>query len=221
MMFSRPTFSLFPFLSILLGTLGVVAFIAMALTLVGGASGERQVIAAYVRVGWGNAPSYVRAVPAECRPDGALLQESDEFPPRFFSLERLKREAAIVRDLHERAAAQSGGILTRDQEWLFFKAVIERDPRLKDSLTQALHQIEMANLKGQSRTRREERYPILLVAADAMDCYDLTTLLLESTSRLQFGLEPVPPGWHLRSTPARRQSPSTRAEPAQPGGAQP
>jgi hypothetical protein len=195
-MLSRSAVFFFPLLSILVGTLGAVAFLAGSLALLGGGrgGGERGVS---VRVEWEGAPRTVRPVLLECRPDGVMMHEGGGRAPRFFSLERLAREAEVVRDLHERGTAQAGAELSRDQEWLFFKAVVERDPRLKDSLTLALHRVEIGNLKREARVR-EARYPILLVSADGLDSYELATRLAESTTRLPLAAEPVLAGWRVQ-----------------------
>jgi hypothetical protein len=215
-MLSRSALFFFPLLSILVGTLGVLGFMTGSLALLGGGrDGAEQGVS--VRAEWEGAPPYVRPVVLECRADGVMMHEGGGRPPRFFSLERLGREAGVVQDLHERGTAQTGSALTRDQEWLFFKAVIERDPRLKDSLTLALHRIEMANLKREGRARREERYPILLVSANGMDSYDLATLLVESTSRLPLGVEPVLAGWRVQE-PRQKPLPAPSATPASPAG---
>jgi hypothetical protein len=196
----RPTISLFPFLSILVGAMGVVAFMAMTLTFVGAGSADEagKQREAPVRAAWEGAPSYVRTALIECRADGITFFEGTSAPPRFFSLDRLTRETAIVNDLRARGTAQAGGELTREQEWLFFKAVIDRDVRLKDSFTFALNQLELHNLKPDARAKREERYPILLVAADGLDSYDLAEGLLDLTSRLTVGAEPLLPGWRVQ-----------------------
>lgn len=224
----RPAVSLFPFLSILVGAMGVVAFMTMTLTYLGGSRVDASAGRVPVQAEWVGAPAYVRPVLLECRADGVTLFEGTGAAPRFFTLDKLTREAAIVRDLHERGAAQAGGILTRDQEWLFYKAVIERDQRLKDSLTLALHLIEMGNLKGDGKPRREERYPILLVAADGLESYDLAAALVESTSRLAVGVEPLLAGWRVypgagKAAPQKPAPPKPvpNAAPPAPGKARP
>jgi hypothetical protein len=157
----------------------------------------------------------------ECRLDGITFYEGREAPPRFFSMERLNRELAVVHNLQERGTAQAGGTLTRDQEWLFFKAVIERDQRLRDTLTLALHLVEIGNLKGEGKPKREERYPIILVSADALNTYGVVTELMDITSRMPVGVEPLLPGWLVqpdRGVPAFRGGPAGQPQP--PGGRQ-
>ncbi len=217
----RPAVSLFPFLSILVGALGVVAFMTMTLTYLGSSRADASAGRVPVQAEWEGAPAYVRPVLLECRADGVTLFDGKGTAPRFFTLDKLTREAAIVRDLHERGAAQAGSVLTRDQEWLFYKAVIERDQRLKDSLTLALHLIEMGNLRGDSKTRREERYPILLVAADGLESYDLAATLVESTSRLTVGVEPLLAGWRVRPGDGKAALPSAVPSNAVPNAAPP
>jgi hypothetical protein len=190
----RPVLSLLPLLSVFVGAMGVLAFLTLALALVQ-ARPDPQLTGAQVHVQLSGAPARAAPVPLECRGEGVTIHESGN--QRFFPLERLRREVAIVRDLHDRSASQAGGPLTREQEWLFYKAVIERDPRLKGSLTLALHQIEMANLKGDPRSGRRELYPVLLVAPDGLSSYDVTAFLLDATSRLPVAVEPMLTGWSV------------------------
>lgn len=215
-MLSRSAVFLFPLLGILVGTIGVAAFMTGTLALLGGSRDAAQ-RGISVRVAWEGAPPYVRPLLLECRADGVTMHEGGQSPARFFSLARLAREAEVVQDLRERGMAQSGGILTRDQEWLFFKAVIERDPRLKDSLTLALHRVEIANLKRESRPQRDERYPILLVSPDGLDSYELAALVIGTTSRLSLAVEPVLAGWSVRE-PRQEQPPARSAGPSSPAG---
>ena len=81
--------------------------------------------------------------------------------------------------------------------------MIERDARLKGSLTLALHLIEMSNLKGDVRNpKKQEFFPILLVFSDGVPAYDLVSYLLESTSRLPAQAEPMLPGWGVQRSRA-------------------
>jgi hypothetical protein len=197
----------------MVAAMGALAFLAMTLVLLQGRKEREARTGIPVRVAFEGAPARAAAVSAECRAEGVTLHGPDA-PPRFFSLERLRREAAVVRDLHERSANQTGGALTRDQEWLFFKAVIERDVRLKGSLTYALHVLEMGNLKGGGRAQRQEYYPVLLVFADGLASYNLAAFLVEATSRFPLEAEPMLPGWTVRAA----LLPSQRAPPWLPQG---
>jgi hypothetical protein len=195
--------TLFPLLSIMVAAMGTLAFLAIALGIVQGHTDLQRETSVRVRLELDGAPPRAQAFPVECRSDGVTLHAAG-IPSRFFPVERLRKEVAIVRDLHDRSAGQAGGTLTRDQEWLFFKAVIERDARLKGSLTLALHLIEMANLKGDARNpQKREYYPILMVFADGVVTYDLVSFLLEATSRLPAQAEPMLPGWGMQSAQAR------------------
>ena len=188
---------LFPLTGVMFSAVGILAFLAIALGVVMGHAERTREVALRMQIELEGAPQRARPVPIECRSDGVTLRESG-VPARFYPLDRLRKEAAIVRDLHDRSSGQAGGALSRDQEWLFFKAVIERDVRLKGSFTLALHLMEMANLKGDARNSpRREDYPILLVFVDGVPAYDLVTYLLETTSRLPAMAEPMLPGWGL------------------------
>lgn len=197
-MMTRSPLTLFPMLSIMVAAAGTLAFIAMTLALLQGRQEHEALTGIPVRVAFVGAPSRVAAVSAECRAEGVTLHVPNA-PVRFFPLDRLRREAAVVRDLHERSVNQTGGALTRDQEWLFFKAVIERDMRLKGTLTLALHGVEMANLKREPRDARMKYLPVLLVSAEGLPSYELVSYLLDTTSRLPVETEPMLPGWTVQA----------------------
>jgi hypothetical protein len=57
--------------------------------------------------------------------------------------------------------------------------------------------VEIDNLSGQSQRKQVERYPILLVYPDGIATYDLAAYLVETTTRLSVGLEPMLKGWQL------------------------
>jgi hypothetical protein len=195
----RSTLTLFPLLSIMVAAMGTQAFLAMVLVMQQGHEEHAKAGEVLVHIALDHAPPKAIPLAIECRAEGVLLHEQAG-PPRFFSSERLRREVMVVKDLRERGAGQAGASLTRDQEWLFFKAVIERDPRLKDTLTLALHLIEMSNLKGSPKARPNEFYPVLLVYPDGVDAYELTSFLMELTSRLPVEAEPMSTNWTLAAT---------------------
>lgn len=194
----RSPLTLLPLLSVMVAAMGTLAFLAMTLVPLQARQQRDWENGLRVQVEFAGAPARALALPLECRADGVTLHEADA-AARFFPVDRLRREAAVVRDLRERSSGQAGDALTRDQEWLFFKAVIGRDSRLKGSLTLALHLLEMGNLKGEARSRRQEYYPVLLVFPDGVTSYDLVAFLLETTSRFTVKAEPMLPGWSVRA----------------------
>src|SRR5574341_1199411 len=200
----RAAISLFPFLSVLICTMGVLSFLAvMFLLSSSSAGGGVPAPEQPVEVGWIGAPPHVRPLLVECRRDGALLHGGGEEPPRFFGRQALARESAAVRALREEGLSRMGGLMGEQGLWIFFKTVVERDRRLAGSLTLALHRVEMSNLSGENRGRREEQYPILLVFPDGIETCDTVSLLVDTTTRLPAGVEPMLPGWSLpyRSRP--------------------
>ena len=77
------------------------------------------------------------------------------------------------------------------------KSAIQNEPRLNGSFTRLMHDVELDNLSGGARRALRERYPILLVYSPGVGTYQLASYLLESTTRLAIGLEPMLPGWAL------------------------
>jgi len=194
----RSPFTLLPLLSVMVAAMGTLGFLAMTLVPLQARQESDWENGSGVRVEFAGAPAQAQPVPLECRAEGVTLHEGNG-AARFFSLDRLRREVAIVRDLRERSSGQAGDGLTGDQEWLFFKAVIGRDSRLKSSLTLALHLLEMEDLKGEAQSRGEKFYPVLLVFPDGVPSYDLVSFLLETTSRFTVTAEPMLPEWSVRA----------------------
>jgi hypothetical protein len=200
----RLSFTLFPLLSILVGTLGVCAFVALLLKLLGEPVSAGNAVS-NIRVEWEGAPAYVRSILLECGAEGVRLHDGASGTSRLYASEHLLREVSIVRNLRDRAAGQAGTQLNREQEWLFFKAVLERDPRLKNSLSLALHRIEMSNLRDSTRTRRQEQHPILLVSPGGLDNYGLAEGILSSTTRFAVTVEPIPAAWRFAAARPNEQ----------------
>ena len=67
--------------------------------------------------------------------------------------------------------------------------------RLNNSFTRLAYDIEQENTAGESRRLLVERYPILLIYPDGLESYELASYLLETTTRLSTGLEPMLKGW--------------------------
>src|SRR5574341_2272350 len=103
----RAAISLFPFLSVLICTMGVLSFLAvMFLLSSSSAGGGVPAPEQPVEVGWIGAPPHVRPLLVECRRDGALLHGGGEEPPRFFGRQALARESAAVRALRDRKSTR-------------------------------------------------------------------------------------------------------------------
>jgi len=197
------TISLFPFLSVLVCTMGVLSFLSvmfmLATNTTAGRAPEPQ---KPVEVGWIGAPPHVRPILIECQRDGVMIHGVGAQASRFIGRPALSREAAIVRRLREDGLSRMG-ILPGDAGlWIYFKTILDQERRLEGSLTQALHRVEMNNLTGEGRKKREEHYPILLVYPDGVDTYDEVSFLVETTTRLATGVEPMLKGWSL---PHRRR----------------
>lgn len=201
-MHSRPVISLFPFLSVLICTMGVLSFLAVTFLLMSSSSKALPKPAEKpVQVRWVGAPDYVRPLLVECRGDGALLRGDLGTPDRFFSKAALAREVNIVRSMEEAGVGRLGLGMGRQTLWLYFKSALDQERRLEGSFTLLMHHVELSNLTGENHRHREEHYPILLVYPDGVDTFDQVTYLVETTTRLSTGVEPMLPGWTLPRLP--------------------
>lgn len=194
---NRTPISIFPFLSVLLSTLGVLSFLAVTFLLFSHSSATPQRKAQPVQVQWVGAPPHVRPLLVECRGSDVVLHGAPGQPLRRFARAELEREMALVRQMVQDGYGQLGPAPTRSQLWLYLKSAIQNDRRLAGSFTRALHDVELDNLTGAAQRAQIERYPILLVYPDGIPSYDLASYLVETTTRLPVGLEPMLPDWTL------------------------
>ena len=192
-------FSLFPFLSVQLGTMGVLSFLAIVLALLQTPGALPAKVETEVQLV--GAPPYVRPLLIECRKNGLWLHTKQGIPNRQFSLADLEREFTILNNLTEEVLKTLSLNAPREQVWLALKRLIPQHPSLKDSFITWLHEIEISNLKGESHSLRIQKYPILLVRTDGLDSYELATQLIEQSSRLAIGIEPLPTGWKIQPYP--------------------
>ncbi len=195
---SRTPITLFPFLSVLVSTMGVLSLLAVTFSLFAGPEGKGAAQAQRrrpVEVRWVGAPPHVRPLLLECQAGGVTIHDQRGEPARFFPYPALQQEVRVVREMQEQGMGQLGLALGRQTLWLYFKSAIEGERRLRGSFTLVMHQLELSNLTGENRQRREGHYPILLVFPDGIETYDLVSYLVETTSRLSTGVEPMLPGW--------------------------
>ncbi len=148
-----------------------------------------------IEVRWSGAPPHVRPFLVECRNN--LVRLHTGRGERVFPLDVLKREVAIVKQMREARSGELGPAPTRNQVWLMYKMQLPGEGRLFGSFTRFAHDIEVSNLSGENRRRQIERYPILLVYPDGLETYELVSFLLDSTTRLATGVEPMLQGWSL------------------------
>ena len=194
---NRTPISIFPFLSVLLSTMGVLSFLAVTFLLFSRAEPMTKAAAEPVQVRWVGAPAHVRPMLVETRKDALVVHLGAGRGSTHFAVAALEREAELVRGLLDSAYGQLGPVPSRTQLWFFFKAAIQNERRLTGSFTRLLHDLEIDNFTGESQRRREERYPILLIYPNAIATYELAAYLLETTTRLSVGLEPMLQGWEL------------------------
>lgn len=189
--------TLFPFLSVLISTMGVLAFLAVTFLLFARQENQPPPHPTPVEVSWVGAPEHVRPLLVECRADGLVYHPRGGGAARFFSRQALEREVGIIKEMEREGLAKLGGGLNRQQLWLLLKQRIDRDQRLEGSFTGAIHRVELTNLSREGRRGMEQHFPILLVFSNGLETYDMASYLVETTTRLSVGLEPMLPGWQL------------------------
>jgi len=178
--------------------MGVLAFLAITFLLFANITpAVRQQEETPLEVRWVGAPEYVRPILAEAKGATLLLHEKQGGAPLTFTREALHKEVSVVKDLIVSAAGTLGPIPNRTQLWVYLKGIIPNERRLHGSFTASMHWVELNNLNGRSREERVERYPILLVYPDGVETYELASYLLEMTTRLSMGVEPMLPEWEL------------------------
>ena len=178
--------------------MGVLAFLAITFLLFANITpAARPKEETPLEVRWVGAPDYVRPILAEAKGATLLLHEKKGGAPLSFTREALHQEVAVVKELVNAAAGSLGPIPNRTQLWVYLKGIIPNERRLNGSFTAAMHWVELNNLTGRSREERVERYPILLVYPDGVETYELASYLLEMTTRLSVGVEPMLPEWEL------------------------
>ena len=192
---NRTPISIFPFLSVLLSTMGVLSFLAVTFLLFNQTQTAVQRPEQKIEIRWNGAPPHVRPILVECRKEAIKIHSGGAGRMRTFSREALEKEVEIVKALMERAVGELGPAPTERQLWVLFKREIPYDSRFANSFTRLLHDIEMANNAGKNRRALVERYPILLVYPDGLESYELASFLVETTTRLATGLEPMLKGW--------------------------
>jgi hypothetical protein len=194
---NRTPISLFPFLSVLLCTMGVLSFLAVTFLMFSRPEAAREEQAEPVEVRWVGAPERVRPLLMEVRLDTLVLHPAAGEPSRTFTREALQREVDVVRELLAAGTGQMGPAPSESELWLYLKTVIPTEGRLAGSFTRQMHDMEIANLTGRHRQAQEEHYPILLIYPEGIRTYELASYLVETTTRLALGLEPMLKGWRL------------------------
>ncbi len=197
---SRAPVSLFPFLSVLLCTMGILSFLAVTFLLFSNQQPQPPAEQQDVDVRWSGAPPHVRPVLVEVRAGGIVYRGRPDEAQRRFSRRTLQREAEALREVADRAWRRLGFGASRYERWLYVMQAVQDDRRFRDSFTRLMHRMEMDNLFGRARERRVEYYPILLVYSDGVATYDLASYLVETATRLNIGLEPMLEGWQVPYT---------------------
>jgi hypothetical protein len=194
---TRAQITLFPFLSVLLSTMGILSFLAVTFLLM--SRPELSVAPAQkpIEVRWVGAPSYVRPVLVECLKDEVRIHVPNVSEVRRFTRDGLHREAERVREWEVRGLERLGPVVEREQMRRLLKQSVRGDTALRGTLTAAFDQIEQDNLSGRARGSDEVYHPVLLVYPDGIDTYDLVSYLIETTTRLPVGIEPMLKGWTL------------------------
>ena len=193
----RSPVTLFPFLSVLISAMGVLSFIAVTFLIFVRHEQAPAAPVRQVKVSWAGAPQHVRPLLVECKSDGVVFHIQSGTLTHFFPLRALEDEVAIVKQLQQKAMAQLGVAPDSSRLWLYMKEIIQRDERLDKTLTAEFNNLEMLNLTGERRRKTIQKYPILLVYPDGVKTYQMVAFLVETTTRLALGLEPMLEGWSL------------------------
>lgn len=193
----RVTVTLFPFLSVLVSAMGVLSFLAVTFLLFVRQDQALPVEKKPVQVSWVGAPEHVRPLLVECRDDGVIFHRRRNGTTRSYSVQALEKEVEIVKELEQRSIDQLGPAPDPYRLWLYLKNAIQAEPRLSRSFTKAIHSLELYNLTGEGRRSFIQFYPILLVFPTGVRTYELAAYLVETTTRLPVGLEPLLEGWEL------------------------
>lgn len=193
----RSPVTLFPFLSVLISMMGVLSFIAVTFQIF--VSQEQVPVETVqpVEVRWAGAPEHVRPLLIECKSDGVVFHTETGRLSNFYPLRALEDEVAIVKQLLRRGMAQLGVSPDSSRLWLYMKEAIRGDERLANTITSEFNELELLNLTGEQRRKAIQKYPILLVFPDGIKAYRLVSYLVETTTRLSLGLEPMLEGWSL------------------------
>ena len=193
----RNPVTLFPFLSVLISTMGVLSFLAVTFLLFAQQEQAANAPKKVVEVNWVGAPPHVSPILVELHADTVRVHGPTWKEPRVFSTKMLEEEVRLIKTLERRAADQMGIVYDRYQLWLFFKNAISTSDELRESFTMAMHKLELYNLSGAGRKEFKQRYPILLVYSRGVETYDLASYLLDTTTQLNVGVEPMLEGWEL------------------------
>ena len=194
---NRTPISIFPFLSVLLSTMGVLSFLAVTFLLFNQTEPAVQRSEKKIEVRWIGAPPHVRPILIECRKGVIVIHSASGKGMVSFTRAALEREVGIVKELMARAGGELGAAPTKRQLWMMLKREIPYESRLIDSFTRLVDDIERDNNAGKNRRLQVERYPILLIYPDGLESYELASYLLDITTRLATGLEPMLKGWDL------------------------
>ncbi|MCZ6556461.1 MAG: hypothetical protein O7A69_01640 [SAR324 cluster bacterium] len=194
---SRTPVTLFPFLSVLVSTMGVLSFLAVTFLMLIRQEQVPQQPTKPVEVQWVGAPEHVRPLLVECREDGVVFHARLDGVSHFFPLSALEDEVKIVKNLEGQGVEGLGATPDSYRFWLFMKNAIQRDERLVDSLTGEFNNLELYNLSGEGRRNITQKYPILLIFPKGIKSYQMASYLVETTTRLSVGLEPMLEGWSL------------------------
>jgi hypothetical protein len=194
---TRAQVTLFPFLSVLLSTMGILSFLAVTFLLVSQPEMNAAPPDKPIEVRWVGAPDYVRPVLVECLEDEVRVHMPDAAEPRRYSRESLLREAQRVRELEVRGLEMMGPVVERERLKRQLKQWLRDENAMRASLTISFDRIEQENLTGRRQNREEVFHPVLLVYPEGIDTYDLVTYLIETTTRLAVGVEPMLKGWTL------------------------
>ena len=190
----RPTISLFPFLNVMLGVMGVLAFLAVTLPLFGLAP-ERAAAPKPENLVTTPPLRHSEALWIECTQTGVVVHEKGVAAKRI-DLSLLRKEAAVLQKVLERLGdpLEPGPEMEKQRQQVLQQ--LNRS-RLYRGFTAAMISLELQNLKA-LQAGATLRHPVLAVQPNGLEAYSITWALLRTATKLRPGLEPL---WSGRKPP--------------------
>jgi len=103
----------------------------------------------------------------------------------------------VIKSMLTDAVETMGSTPLDTQIWVYLKSAIRNHPGLDQAFSGFVNDMELDNLAGSGRKSQIERYPILLIYPNGIETYQFVSYILETSTRLSIGLEPMLHDWAL------------------------
>ncbi len=192
----RPSLSLFPFLNVLLGIMGVLAFLAVTLPLFGLSQPQPKAVQLQKQKPLPPRLQHSKAYWVECNEEGVVLRGNGK-QAVLISLNLLREEAAVLQTVQNHIGDPlEGGRQMENQRRLMLQQ-LQKNKGLSNGFTAVMLQLELQNLQAIA-VGGELRHPIFAIQPSGLEAYSIARALLRTTTRLRTGLEPM---WKGRNSP--------------------